>query len=602
MGRTLGLFIAVAGCARGGQADVPDWRPGEPDVAESSSTGDDVLHDERPVARAAGVPPISGGTLLVLADGNTVVAADPDRDLVHVATVLPPAVVATVALPTGAEPGRAAEDDGGLVHVALRGTGQLVSIDTTDGSVVATEPTCANPRGVAWDPEREQVLVACAGGELVFHPPGGAIERRVRVADDLRDVFVQGGAIRVSRFRDAELLAVDDDGAIVGSAAPISTAARIAGTAWRTRSTESGGWLMVHQSSSIVPIDLAVPRYYDGFGGCSGPVATTVALGQRDGTVLQSGMLLLATLPVDVAISPDGDWLAIAIAGQSDASSPTMAGTRGIMKIPTSTLGTNPEGCEDPSDVPIPGQPVAVAFTPDGTLVAQSREPAALLVVAEAERLVQIELSGESRNDTGHELFHQDAGTGIACASCHPEGNSDGRVWSFVADPNAPTLPQSRRTQPLRVGLAGTEPLHWAGDMADFAELAAQIHAKRMGALPQSLERLEAFQRWVFELPAANPERSPDDELAREGAAVFVAQGCAECHGADGTSASKSTVVDDESLQVPSLRGVALRSPYMHDGRANTLEAAVVDMLRLTPDPVISQAELAALVAFLESR
>ena len=62
-----------------------------------------------------------------------------------------------------------------------------------------------------------------------------------------------------------------------------------------------------------------------------------------------------------------------------------------------------------------------------------------------------------SRADTGHLIFHANAGGGLACASCHAEGNDDGRVWNFTCE-------GPRRTQSLHVGLRGTEPFHWSGD------------------------------------------------------------------------------------------------------------------------------------------
>src|SRR5262249_10652131 len=43
----------------------------------------------------------------------------------------------------------------------------------------------------------------------------------------------------------------------------------------------------------------------------------------------------------------------------------------------------------------------------------------------------------------------------IACASCHPDGHSDGRVWNN---------PEGQRKTPPMMGLAHTHPLHWSAD------------------------------------------------------------------------------------------------------------------------------------------
>ena len=71
-------------------------------------------------------PPVSGGTLLVLRDGITAVASDPDRDRIHVVELgglAAPWLRASIPLRRGDEPGRIAEDGAGRAHIALRGGG-----------------------------------------------------------------------------------------------------------------------------------------------------------------------------------------------------------------------------------------------------------------------------------------------------------------------------------------------------------------------------------------------------------------------------------------------------------------------------------------------
>lgn len=101
--------------------------------------------------------PISGGTLIALQDGNTAVAADPDRDAVYVVDQSTAAVTHTVALQTGDEPGRLVEDGAGRVHVVLRGGGALATIDPGTGALVARRNVCPAPRGLAWYASRDLV-------------------------------------------------------------------------------------------------------------------------------------------------------------------------------------------------------------------------------------------------------------------------------------------------------------------------------------------------------------------------------------------------------------------------------------------------------------
>ena len=80
------------------------------------------------VTQASAPPAVSGGTLRVLSDGQTAVAADPDRDRVYVVDLTARAVSATVPLEAGDEPGRVIEDAAGRVHVALRRGGAVVTL------------------------------------------------------------------------------------------------------------------------------------------------------------------------------------------------------------------------------------------------------------------------------------------------------------------------------------------------------------------------------------------------------------------------------------------------------------------------------------------
>ena len=71
-----------------------------------------------------------------------------------------------------------------------------------------------------------------------------------------------------------------------------------------------------------------------------------------------------------------------------------------------------------------------------------------------------VTLSTASRADTGHLVFHANAGGGLACASCHAEGNDDGRVWNFACHGRAPHAVAARRrcAAPSRSTGAATRP------------------------------------------------------------------------------------------------------------------------------------------------
>ena len=243
-------------------------------------------------------PPISGGTLLVTHDGHTVVAADPDRDMVYVMDVSVPDLLFTVALQAGDEPGRLAEDGAGRVHVALRGGGGLVTIDPASGTILARRPVCPAPRGVAWDSTQDVVYVACATGELVTLPSaGGAATSSVMVERDLRDVLVQNGTVFVSTFRAAEVLKVGSDGSVV-QRTTLPQGPSVPHVAWRTFLDAAGQIVVLHQDQSAQPISTHQPGAYGG-GGAPTAVGSQVDVLGLDGSPLQGFEVPQAALPVD---------------------------------------------------------------------------------------------------------------------------------------------------------------------------------------------------------------------------------------------------------------------------------------------------------------
>jgi mono/diheme cytochrome c family protein len=212
----------------------------------------------------------------------------------------------------------------------------------------------------------------------------------------------------------------------------------------------------------------------------------------------------------------------------------------------------------------VSGQPIAVAFVNDTTVVVQSREPAQL----ELPTGPPVVLSTVSRSDTGHDLFHANAGGFVACASCHAEGTEDGRTWDFACI-------GPRRTQSLQVGLAGTEPFHWDGDEKDFAQLMTDVFVGRMSGPTLASDQTAAMLHWLDAQPRRT--RTPPTDLAAvaRGQALFndtAHVGCATCH--NGPSLTNSQTLDvgtGGNFQVPSLVGIGTRGPYMHDGCAATL-------------------------------
>ncbi len=217
-----------------------------------------------------------------------------------------------------------------------------------------------------------------------------------------------------------------------------------------------------------------------------------------------------------------------------------------------------------------------------------------------------------------------------SCASCHNPGLSwaDGQPRAIGLDQEQLPL----RT-PTLLGVAWIPKLGWNGRFRDLESVAmTPITAPKMMNLPEAAltERLSAIAGYVDAFTAAfgpseidhgkveqalatfersiMPSRAPFDrwidgdstaisQSAERGFALFNGKAnCAACHSgwaftdssfhdigtADGDDRGRgklfpSSVTLQYAFKTPTLRDVARRAPYMHDGSVSTL-AAVIDL------------------------
>lgn len=218
----------------------------------------------------------------------------------------------------------------------------------------------------------------------------------------------------------------------------------------------------------------------------------------------------------------------------------------------------------------------------------------------------------------GKRLFYDAADDRLArdnymsCASCHNEGDDDGRVWDFTS------LGEGLRNTIALKGRAGIGHgfLHWTANFDEVQDFEGQIRQLAGGS---GLMTNEAFNAGTTAEPLGDPKagHSADlDDLAayvgslnqfdpspysQEGALttsaqlgkqVFINHNCAACHGGVNFSlsgnasalvdigtlkASSGTRLSEEllDLDIPTLRDVWTTAPYLHDGSALTLQEAV---------------------------
>ncbi len=220
----------------------------------------------------------------------------------------------------------------------------------------------------------------------------------------------------------------------------------------------------------------------------------------------------------------------------------------------------------------------------------------------------------------------------MSCASCHNDGGGDGRVWDMTSVGEG-----LRNTINLR-GRAGAQGFqHWSGNFDEIQDFEAQIRnlaggtglmtnaAFTTGTRSQPLgdrktglsADLDALAAYVNSLNTfdASPYRTASGALtsdANAGKALFTSLNCGSCHsGAAFTNSSANTLVNIGTLKpssgsrlgttltgidVPTLRDVWATAPYLHDGSAATLGAAV----RAHNGVSLTDGDLANLVAYLQ--
>lgn len=562
------------------------------------------------------LPPISGGTLATGRIGfdEVAVASDPEHDQVWILDPKQDQPRGKISFPERAEPGRVVIA-GEQAFVVLRGTGELAQIDIPTAKLVARRSLCVAPRGVDVDVEANLLVVVCMDGSL--HQLEASTLNPIatyQLDRDLRDVVIQGEEILVSRFRSAEILVLQKDGTQRDRKTP--GAQRLSnfgqnGTeeilstpsvAWRMLRSPDGGALVVHQRGTDSDVPVSQPGGY-GSTSCGGIVQSAVSSISK-GQLHSSGSYALG-LAVDIAVNRQGR-VVLALPSPPDNPGPLSPQVAGEQALPPpcgdnssrTILFDGPKtGVSWISGEPTSGvRAVAVAFSPDETLLYQTREPHG---VQWGKRFIAFGGDAEVR-DTGYQIFHMASSAGLACASCHPEGGDDGRVWRFQE-----TGP--RRTQPLQGGLRGSEPFHWSGDINDFSNLMDDVFTRRMSGAKASKEQANALLDWIDRVPAPPPARSSQDEAVLRGAALFTdAQvGCASCH--QGPRLAGQDTVDvgtGEPFQVPTLRGLSYRAPFLHNGCAQDLTERFGpcgggDQHGKTSH--LSQAQIQDLVAYLES-
>lgn len=238
----------------------------------------------------------------------------------------------------------------------------------------------------------------------------------------------------------------------------------------------------------------------------------------------------------------------------------------------------------------IGAHPKGLAFTPNGQELWVANMLSNDLAVVDPNTLQvtrRINLGPTPRKDpllAGRFLFTTAdivKGGQFSCNSCHPDGSTDGISWKFVHVHDALGREITRNVRSLRGHIGDTAPFRWTGHTLTLDEFVKDEVAGLLQTPPLSPEQVHSLVEYVKgqELPP-NPYRNPDaslTEAAARGKVLFTGKAeCATCHTGPKAGGQRKawigTTAQGVDLDVPHLLGVFDTYPYLHDGRARTLE------------------------------
>jgi YVTN family beta-propeller protein len=342
--------------------------------------------------------------------------------------------------------------------------------------------------------------------------------------------------------------------------------------------------------------------------------------------------------PTDVAVDRHGRRAAVTAGGAdelvivdlarisqivdgADADAATLLGDR-LDLSHQYILGVAPTGA----------RPVAVELSPDGTraYTANRLDDSITVVDMASARVVKtFELGGEqeiTQPRRGERLFFDAAysfNAQVSCGSCHPDSNQDGLIYDISPDGLGRNYVDTR----TMLGVGGTGPFKWSGLNPTLTQQcgprAATFIFRANGFDPEELDDVVAFM-WSLELPR-NRYRDPSGELTAlqtwgkeifertvdsDGAEIPESMRCNFCHSGERFTNLESSDVGTASeldktgmFDTPSLNHLPETAPYLHDGRAMTLEEL---WTVFSPDDShgraldLSKDELNALVEYLK--
>ena len=504
--------------------------------------------------------------------------------------------------------------------VSNRRSNDVSVIDTETLEVVRTVATGDDPHGLALDRDEKTLYVANTTANNISVISTETWTERKRLAGgwgpfeaalspDGQYVYVTNIYSNPVPFRappTPEITVIDTRSQIIVDRKPL-------------HSTNILQELVFSPDGRLAFVALAQPKnlipetqMYQGWMSTYGLGMIEVRKRGRAAQIVLDDMGFYATDPFGLAQSPDGRYLYVTSssvdvvsvvdvekakeffevrAGRIEASEEKLnryarsLGLSGEYVIARIRTGYNPKG---------------VAASPDGRYVYVANRMSDTITLIDAQRLDtigEIALGGpeeETLVRRGERVFNSASISfqqQLSCNTCHPEGHLDRLTYDIAVDGMGANLVVNRTLRDIK----DTAPFKWNGKNPDLfrqdGPRAAQLFFRSHGFLPEDLRALVAY---IESIPLPDNPRAGNPELTqvqRRGKAIFertytndgryipTGNQCITCHPPPLYTNRLSSDVGLQaehdlkgSFDVPQLKGVFNRSPFLHDGRCYSLE------------------------------
>ncbi len=549
--------------------------------------------------------------MAMTSDGSTLIVTAEEADALLVVDVARGTVVDSI--PVGAQPHSVVLDaDDRTAYVTNRRDGTVSLVDLHQGVELETFDVGTEPAGLVVDRASGTMFVANSNANevVVFDLDDRRVTRRLSAGQHpytLR-ATVDGQAILVTnRITDpvpyrtpprTEFTIIDrqarrvteritlDQAHIVEGVAVTPDGSLALATIARPKNllpaTQVGrGWMMTF---GLAIIDLA-----------TGDVAQ----------VLLDDVDRFYADPYDVVITPDGQRAFVTHAGADVVTAIDLAALRGLVaSVPvdrTPTLANDLTASQAfvLARIPTGANPKGMVMSPDGTrlyVAERLADRVAVIDVANLSVVDSIVLGTEPMTFRRHgqRLFHNAGQTyqgQFSCRSCHPEGHTDQLTYDLEPDGLGRNIVNNLSLRNLRA----TAPYKWTGKNPSLYAQCGYRFAKWLTRTePYSDYDLRALVAYILSLehspnryrtgetPAAQHVRGAtlfERTVTNDGTPIPPDGQCVTCHPGpqftDGNMADVGTGGDHDSqhtFDTPALNNLYETAPYLHDGRAATLE------------------------------